>query len=35
MSDATRLMRKEEFFKRKLKTAFELNAALEKDIKNH
>jgi hypothetical protein len=35
MSDATRLLRKEEFLKRKLKTALENNATLEKDIKNH
>lgn len=35
MSDATRLLRKEEFLKRKLKSALDGNAALEKEIKSH
>jgi hypothetical protein len=35
MSDATRLLRKEEFLKRKLKAVLEVNATLEKDIKSH
>lgn len=35
LSDATRLIRKEEALRKKLRAVLDLNAALEKEIKTH